>query len=333
MNVIVSNKNKGLLNTLDVDVIKSINGEFSADEIIGTFSNFFFNRMFLDITAIKDYNDISNIQKLSMGLDIEKVIILLDNSLMADNNYLSKLISVGIYNFANNKESLMYLYNHPNSYKDVAHIHQLGGSSSQIIDNKSNKEEDKKGRFFGFKTGSSSNNQKSSIDTIKTAKIIGFKNMTSSAGATTLVYMLKKYLGKNDYVVALEIGKNDFGFFNEKDMFSINQVNLSAAISKFNNASRILIDLNSNDGELCDEVIYLLEPSTIKLNKMMVVNKDIFDRVYGKKIILNKSLLSDKDVKDFEFESHSQIAYNMPPLNDREDNNDVLSEFVQILDL
>ena len=76
MNVIVSNKNEGLLNSLDVDVIKSINGEFEADEIIQTFSNFFFNRMFLDITSIKNYTDVTNIQKLSMSLDIEKVIFL-----------------------------------------------------------------------------------------------------------------------------------------------------------------------------------------------------------------------------------------------------------------
>ena len=60
MNVIVSNKNQNLLNSLDVDVIKSINGLFSADEIIATFSNFFFNRMFLDITAVKDHTDIAN---------------------------------------------------------------------------------------------------------------------------------------------------------------------------------------------------------------------------------------------------------------------------------
>ena len=33
MNVIVSNKNEGLLNSLDVDVIKSINGEYEADFI------------------------------------------------------------------------------------------------------------------------------------------------------------------------------------------------------------------------------------------------------------------------------------------------------------
>jgi len=331
MNVIVSNKNQGLLNTLDIDIIKSINGEFSADEIIGTFSNFFFNRMFLDITAIKNYKDISNIQKLSMGLDIDKVILLLDNSLMADNNFLSKLISIGIYNFANNKESLMYLYNHPNTYKDVAHIHQLNNSS--IDNNNKSEEKHERGRFFSIKSNSNNNNQSSSTDAIKTAKIIGFKNMTNSAGATTLIYMLKKYLGEKDYVIALEVGKNDFGFFNEKDMYSINQANISAAINKFNNANRILIDLNSNDGELCDEIIYLMEPSTIKLNKMMLVNKDIFDKLYGKKIVLNKSLLSDKDVSDFEFESHSQIAYNMPPLNDRIPNNEILKEFIEKLEL
>ena len=128
MNVIVSNKNEGLLSSLDVDIIKSINGEFEADEIIQTFSNFFFNRMFLDITAIKDYKNITNIQKLSMSLDIEKVIFLLDTSLMNDNSFLSKLISMGIYNFANTKESLLYLYNHPNTYKDVAHFHQLNNT-------------------------------------------------------------------------------------------------------------------------------------------------------------------------------------------------------------
>ena len=125
MNVIVANKNEGLLNSLDIDVIKTINGEFETEEIIQTFSNFFFNRMFLDITAIKDYTDITNIQKLSMSLDIEKVIFLLNGELMSNNIFLSKLISMGIYNFANTKESLLYLYNHPNSYKDVAHIHQL----------------------------------------------------------------------------------------------------------------------------------------------------------------------------------------------------------------
>ena len=322
MNVIVSNKNANLLSSLDVDVIKSINGEFTVDELVGTFSNFFFNRMFLDITAVKNYMDVSNIQKLSMSFEMDKVILLLDNDLMTNNNYLSKLISMGIYNFANNKESLMYLYNHPNTYKDVAHIHQL---NTPVNDGASNTQ-NKKSRFFNNTSSSEENT------TPRTAKVIGFKNATASAGATTLIYMLKKTLAQKDYVVAIEVNKNDFGFFNQKDMYSVNQNNLSAAINKFGNANTILVDLNNANGEICDEVIYLMEPSIIKLNKMMLVNKEIFEKLYGHKIVLNKSLLSEKDVKDFEFETHTSIAFNLPPLNDRLDNSEILSQFIKVLD-
>ena len=324
MNVIVANKNEGLLNSLDIDVIKSINGQFEADEIIQTFSNFFFNRMFLDITAIKNYNDISNIQKLSMSLEMDKVIFLLDNILMNDNIYLSKLISMGIYNFANTKESLLYLYNHPNTYKDVAHIHQLNSNT-----NHNPQPEERKNKFF-----KSGNTQSAPVTTsYRNAKVIGFKALTSGGGATTLVYILKKYLSEKNYVVALEVNKNDFGFFNEKEMYSINQNNLSAAINKFGNASYILVDINNGNPEICDEVIYLIEPSTIKLNKMMLVNKNIFEKIYGKKIVLNKSLLKPKDVSDFEHESHSHISYNMPPLNDREINDGIIQEFIEKLEL
>ena len=320
MNVIVANKNKGLLNSLDIDVIKSIEGEYTAEELINTFSKFFFNRMFLDITAIKDYFDISNIQKLSMGLEMDKVIFLLDNTLYNNKSYLSQLISMGIYNFANTKESLMYLYNHPNTYKDVAHIHNIGSQQSK-------EETNKKQSFFGKKE------EEPGFQISKTAKVIGFQNVTKSAGATTLIYVLKKMLSEKDYVVAIEVNKNDFGFFNEKDMYSVNKENLPAAINRFGNANMILVDLNETPGEVCDDIIYLIEPSIIKLNKLMLVHKDVFDKLYGKKIILNKSLLSAKDVSDFEFESHSKISYNMPPINDRIDNTDKLQDFLNKLEL
>jgi len=321
MNVIVSNKNQGLLNSLDIDVIKSINGEFTADEIIGTFSNFFFNRMFLDITAIKDYNDIANLQKLSMGLDMDKVILLLDPTLMTNNSYLSKLISIGIYNFGETKQSLMYMYNHPNTYKDVAQYHNLSNNEpvTTVVSS------DKKNKFLGIKTN---NNPNPVVTNVRNAKVIGFKNVTASAGATTLIYMLKKTLSEKEYTVAIEVNKNDFGFFNEKDMYSVNQNNLGAAINKFGNAKFILVDLNNYSDELCDVVIHLIEPSIIKLNKLMLVNKNIFDKLYGKKIVLNKSLLSESDIKDFEHESNSKIIFNVPPLNDHEKNNKVLEDLI-----
>ena len=231
---------------------------------------------------------------------------------MSDTSFLSKLISMGIYNFANNKESLMYLYNHPNTYKDVAHIHQLNNTTD-------------------FNDGS--NNEPYPSINVRKAKVIGFKNLTAGAGATTLIYMIKKELSKDEYVVAIEVNKNDFGYFNEKDMYSINVTNIQPAINKFSSASMVLIDLNNTNGEACDEVIYLIEPSTIKLNKMTLLNKDIFDEIYGKRIVLNKSLLTDQDVSDFEFESHSKVSYNMPPLNDRADNSQIIKDFINKLDL
>ena len=104
MNVIISNKYKEMLDTLEIDVIKTMTGEFDVDDIIATFDNFFYQRMILDITAIKNYHDLKNIQKLSVNLDVSKIILLLDDDEETSSPlYLSRLISMGIYNFTKNK--------------------------------------------------------------------------------------------------------------------------------------------------------------------------------------------------------------------------------------
>ncbi len=310
MNVIISNEYKNILDNLEIETIKNMNGLFSVEEIIASLTNFFFNKLILDVTAIKNNRDIANYQKLSMDIDMNKVILYLDNTLKNDDQYISQIISLGIYNFASDKDTLMYLYNNPNSYKDVAHLHNVNididkeiKSSNNVVDNKSN------------------------------SYIIGIKNVTTNAGATTLTYLLKKELSRDKYTIALEINKNDFGYFNEKDMYSVRELNLDMAIQKFHNANVILLDLNNNSGEKCNEVIYLMEPSIIKLNKMITQNKDIFDKLRGKKIILNKSLLTEDDVKEFEMESNSQILYNIPPLNDRIDNSEIIKELIEKLEI
>lgn len=305
MNVIISNKYKDILNSLDVDVSKNMNGEFTVDEIIHSFSNFFFNRMFLDITAIKDHTNLQNIQKLSMNIDMSKVILFLDDDNESSSpSYLSQLISLGIYNFTRNREGLMYLYNHPNSYRDVAHIHQI---NNQIVEQE----------------------VKSTPST--TLRILGIKNITNHAGATTLIYMLRKQLSNHYNVIAIEVNKRDFIFFNDRNLISTTEEELPDVISKHKDADIILIDLNDSNDALCSDVLYLIEPTTIKLNRMIMLDKKIFDKLVNKKIVLNKSLLETKDILDFEFESSSKVYYNLPPLNDKSDNSDVLLPFLDRL--
>ena len=48
----------------------------------------------------------------------------------------------------------------------------------------------------------------------------------------------------------------------------------------------------------------------------------------NKKIVLNQSLLSKKDVLDFEYESKSKVFYNMPPLDEREKDIYALNAFL-----
>ena len=75
MDTVISNKYSDVFNSLDIEVSKRLKGEYDVDEIVSTFKNFFFNKMFLDITAIKDYKDLSNLQKLSMNINMDKVIL------------------------------------------------------------------------------------------------------------------------------------------------------------------------------------------------------------------------------------------------------------------
>lgn len=308
MNVIVSNKYQAMLQNLDIDVIKSLNGEFEVEELVANFKNFFFQRMILDITALKNYKDIRTLQKLSVSLDMDKVILLLDDSTEGTSTeYLSKLISIGIYNFTKNIEGIMYLYNNPNTYRDVAHIHQLdaNGSGAEVVVDNYNQQ-------------------------IIGTRIIGIKNVTKQSGATSLTYMMKNELKDSYSVVAIEVGKSDFRYFNDRSLVSTTPTNIGNEVAKFMDKDVILIDINDCKPaeDLCQDVIYLIEPSTIKINKLMLVNSKVFGTLKNKKVILNQSLLSPKDVLDFEYESRSKIYYNLPPLDERERGSNALVAFL-----
>ena len=88
MNVMVVNKYKELLMGLNIEVMKSMEGVFNVDEIIDTFTNFYYDKMILDITAIRDYQNTDNLQKLAMNINMENVILLLDDSPETETNHI-----------------------------------------------------------------------------------------------------------------------------------------------------------------------------------------------------------------------------------------------------
>lgn len=315
MNVIISNERQNEIANLDIEIIKSIHGVFEADELIQMFSNFFFGRMILDLTAIKDYRDIKNLQKFAMSLDIEKIIVLIpDTPECLAPRFLSRLISMGIYNFTTNLDGVSYLLNNPNTYRDVAHLHQIDEVPEQVTT---------------VVSGGGAVNQIVSTGTF----VLGIKNVTEHSGATMLIYMLKnaiKNMGKN--VLAIEVDKKDFMYFNDKEMISTDNNNLASEVLKHKDANVILIDLNKEGNtDICNEVLYLVEPSTIKLNKLMLRDRNAFSKIAGRKIVISQSILSESDIKQFEYEAGIKSFFVLPPLDERENNTEVLNDLLSRL--
>ena len=306
MNVIVSNKYQTLLGTLNIEVIKSINGEFSVSDLVNQFSNFFYNKMIIDITAIKNYENVNTMRELSMNFEMDKIILLLDDSPKVNTPmYLSQLVSVGIYNFTRSVDAIPFLVDNPNTYKDVASYQNFNNDVNFGVDNKLL---EKEGRIE--------------------QRIIGFKNVTEHAGASTLVYMLKRHLEKHYKVKAIEINNMDFEYFNDKSLESADFMNASFKISNNSDKEVILVDLNDAEESICTEIIYLIEPGIIKLNKLIRNDRKIFDKLRNKKIVLNKSVLNANDIADFEYESGSRIFYNIPCVDEKLDNNSKINEFL-----
>ena len=317
MNVIVANTQQNELSNLDIDIIKSISGVYEAAEIVEMFKSFFYSKMILDVTAIKHYNDLKTYELLIQGLDPEKIIfLLLEGSELCTSNFLSHLISIGIYNFTTNLNGIKFLLKKPNTLKDVEHIRKMAGMENST------------------ETGASVATVTTKVESGTT--VIGVRNVTEHAGATTFIYMLKKELAivyGQDNVIAIEIDKNDFQLFNDKHMVSCKQSEIKNMFQKYSNATIILVDLNGNvEDAFCGEVLYLVEPSTLRLNKVVRRNRNCFSKLVGKKVILNQSLLLNNDVFDFESEAGIKVFYNLPPLDERK-RNAIINDFLTKLGL
>lgn len=332
VNVIISNEQQNQMANLDVDIIKSITGAYSSVELVEMFKNFFYSKMVLDVTSIKNYNNILEYKTLADGLDPDKIIFFIpEGSSLCTPNFLAKLVTLGIYNFTTNIDGVKYLLKKSNTFNDVAHIQQMGGGVIEELQPPAQLEQtQEQSGAGGFITPAQHQVQVQQGKMTRTIKI-GVRNVTEHAGATSLIYMFKKELTSvfgEQNVVAVEINKNDFQFYNDKNMISTTTNDVKALIERYSGVSVLLVDLNDfEDNTICDDVLYLLEPSTLKLNKLIRKNKHIFGKIKDKKIIFNQSLLTSKDVNELEYEAGIKSFFNLPPVNDRK-KNEIITELL-----
>lgn len=307
MNVIIANKKKEALDSLDIDVIKSVDGEYSVDELISMFTNFFFNKMIVDITAIKNFTDMNNIRKFSEALDMSKVILLLgDSSFETNKEFISNIISMGIYNFAHSVDEVMELFNKPNTYEDVKKYHSDTSFGNEFKNDDGDKE---------------IANYDEVVDLDDNIRIIGVQNLTDSAGATTLTVQMVKQLNVNYKAIGIELNRQDFIFFTAPYLYSCtSKFDVLRKINEHKDCEVAIVDLNKyDDTSFCTDIIYLVEPSVIKLTKLMKRNSVVFKTLRGKKIVLNKTSLKMSDIHDFETEAGTKVFACVNNFNDRAD--------------
>ncbi len=296
MNVVVANKYKEIIKGLGIEISGILEGDFAPEVIIETYSNYYYDKMILDITSVKDYNNIESLyislKKIFTFFDPNKIIILLDNVPQLNNTlFFSKLVQLGVYNFTFETGELVSLITNPKTYENVA----------QYL----NAEETVKNVSANSKT-----------------RVIGVKNVTEHAGATTLIYMMFLELSKKYSVKCLEIDKTDFKYFYNEDMKSIAKEQLADQFLVDQNLDVILVDVNDYDDELyIKEKIYLIEPSVLKLNKLMAKDKDILNSLTDKKIVLNRTNITLENAKKFEIESKLKIFDMIRNLNERDEIN------------
>lgn len=310
MNIVTANQNKSIIDRLQIDIIKRVDGEYDLKELLSKFVNLYFKNIIIDITSIKNYDNIETISNLTKAIEPSRIILLLnDNPTVNSKLYRSQLVKLGIYNFTNTYEGLVYLVDHPNTYDDVKYL---------LLSDEEEKQEE-------------AMLEEQKVEQNVTSKlggrvVIGLSNLTNHAGATSLTNMMVRQLNNAGYfAVGFEMYKQDLIFFHDDEhYFSImSTTELQNKLRVYDKANCIIIDLNDfgDADKYCDYIVYLVEPSYLMLTKLLRKNKNAFLDHKNDIVVLNKSLVNEQEVPDFEYETKAKIFANIPPVNDR--NTDI----------
>lgn len=317
MNVVTANENKGIIDRLDIDIIKRIDGQFELKELLSKFVNLYFNKMIIDITSIMDYQNLDVIKELSTSVDPSRVIILLNNDPVVNSQfYMANLIACGFYNFTRNFEGIKFLYNTPNTYENVKHLVM---SEEETIKKRDEYQEE---HAVVYKPAGA-------------REVIGFVNLTSHAGATSLINMMVRQMNSHGFeAIGIEMFRQDMLYYHDSNLSTcFNKNDLESKLKLYDDVKAVFIDLNEfgEADKFCDRIIYIIEPSYIMLTKLLKKNRNALEENKNNIILLNKSFVNDQEIPDFEYETKLKVFYNLPPLNDRNNNLEPINDFLRKL--
>jgi hypothetical protein len=123
MNILITNLYREYLTDYDFNIIKEINGQFDSKELVEMLKNIIYDKLIIDLTAIKDYQKLENIRELSTNIESSKIILLLSNeSITTSEYYIANLVSQGIYNFTLVPAEIGNLINYPRNYEQAKNI-------------------------------------------------------------------------------------------------------------------------------------------------------------------------------------------------------------------
>lgn len=332
MNVVTSNQNRNVIDKLDIDIIKRIDGQFDLKDLLAQFVNLYFNKMIIDVTSVIGFENVETFRNLSTSVDPNRVIILLnENPIVNSPQYMAELIKMGFYNVTRNIEGVKYLYNNPNTFENVKHLVALAQDQTRASQNVqieiANQEQVQQSQA-GYQPA----------ERMKKGRIIvGLQNLSIHAGASTLTNLIVRQLvDRGVEAYGIEMFKQDLMYYhNDRLSACMNKQDLENKLRQLSNAEVVIIDLNEyGESEVyCDEILYLIEPSYIRLTKMLKKDRNVLSTHKKDKIVLNMSFINDQDLPDFEYESNIKVFDNIPPLDDRDTNLEEINRLIDMLGL
>ena len=314
MYIIIKNENSRIINNLTVNVSKTLVGDFTREDLDRELNLINYDKAIVDITSIRYFYDDNYLYKfLEFFRSPSDVILLLNDGFVANSkHFLSKLISKGYYNFATTDSAVNRLLERNNMIDDVKEY--MDGNDFLKTDS----------IVSGI-----DKNKKFETDKLIIGIEIGFPH----SGATTLMYMLVKEIGKSKKVKGIEMINNDSLFFRDDRIISCeSRIQFETIVKTLNDIDVYIVDLNGSDvREICNKVIYLIEPGTTKINKVVKGDREIYEMLKNSNVVLNRSNIKDEEMKTFEYETKFKVVGNVPNLNERLDSNDSLTKLVDYL--